>query len=40
MGVSLLEHRRNEEIWEEERGEPIVMVMTRRTLKWECEKKK
>ena len=34
MGVSLLEHRRNDEILEEARVEPIAMVMTRRRLEW------
>ena len=34
MGVSLLEHRRNEEILEEARVEPIAMVMRRRRLEW------
>ena len=32
MGVSLLEHRRNEEILEEAKVELIVMVMRRRRL--------
>ena len=32
MGVSLLEHRRNEEILEEAKVEPIGMVMRRRGL--------
>ena len=30
MGVSLLEHKRNEEIWEEAKVEPIATVMRRR----------
>ena len=34
MGVSLLEHRRNEEILEETRVEIIAMVMRRRRLEW------
>ena len=34
MGASLLEHRRNEEILEEARVEPIAMVMRRRRLEW------
>ena len=34
MGVSLLEHRRNEEILEEAKVEPIVTVMRRRRLEW------
>ena len=34
MGVSMLEHRRNEEILEEAKVEPIVMVMRRRRLEW------
>ena len=34
MGVSLLEHRRNEEILEEARVEPIATVMRRRRLEW------
>ena len=34
IGVSLLEHRRNEEIFEETRAEPIAMVMRRRKLDW------
>ena len=34
MGVSLLEHRRNEEVLEEARVEPIVIVMRRRKLEW------
>ena len=34
MGVSLLEHRRNEEIVEEANVEPIAMVMIRRRLEW------
>ena len=34
MGVSLLEHLRNEEILEEARVEPIAMVMRRRRLEW------
>ena len=34
MGVSLLEHRRNEDILEEARVEPIAMVMRRRRLEW------
>ena len=34
MGVSLLEHRRNEEILEEAKMEPIAMVMRRRRLEW------
>ena len=33
-GVSLLEHRRNEEILEEAKVEPIAMVMRRRRLEW------
>ena len=32
MGVNLLEHRRNEEILEEEKVEPIAMAMRRRRL--------
>ena len=32
MGVSLLEHRRNEEILEEAKVEPIAMVLRRRRL--------
>ena len=34
MGVSLLENRRNEEILEEAKLEPISMVMRRRRLEW------
>ena len=34
MGVRLLEHRRNEEILEEAKVEPIAMVMRRRRLEW------
>ena len=34
MGVSLLEHRRNEEILDVARVAPIVMVMRRRWLQW------
>ena len=34
MGVSLLEHRRNEEILEEARVVPIAMAMRRRRLEW------
>ena len=34
MVVSLLEHRRNEEILEEAKVEPISMVMRRRRLEW------
>ena len=34
MVVSLLEQRRNEEILEEARVEPIAMVMRRRKLEW------
>ena len=34
MGVSLLEHWRNEEILEEARVEPIAMTMIRRRLEW------
>ena len=34
MGASLLEHRRNEEILEEAKVEPIAMVMRRRRLEW------
>ena len=34
MGLSLSEHRRNEEILEEARVEPIAMVMRRRRLEW------
>ena len=34
MGVSLLEHRRNEEILEEVKVEAIATVMRRRRLKW------
>ena len=34
MGVSLLEHRRNEEILEETNVEPIATVMRRRRLEW------
>ena len=34
MGVSLLEHRRNEEILEEAKVEPIATVMRRRRLEW------
>ena len=34
MGVSLLEHRKNEEILEEAKVEPIAMVMRRRRLEW------
>ena len=34
MGVSLLEHRTNEEILEEARVELIPMVMRRRRLEW------
>ena len=34
--VRLLEHRRNEEIWEEAKVEAIAMVMRRRRLKWFC----
>ena len=34
MGVSLLEHRRNEEILEEARVVLTVMVMRRRRLEW------
>ena len=34
MVVSLLEHRRNEEILGEAKVEPIAMVMRRRRLEW------
>ena len=34
MGVSLLEHRRNEEILEEANVEAIATVMRRRRLEW------
>ena len=34
MGVSLLEHRRNEEILEEAKVEAIATVMRRRRLEW------
>ena len=34
MGLSLLEHRRNDDILEEARMEPIAMVMRRRRLEW------
>ena len=34
MGVSLLEHWRNEEILKEAKVEPIATVMRRRRLKW------
>ena len=34
MVVSLLEHRRNEEILEEAKVEPIATVMKRRRLEW------
>ena len=34
MGVSLLEHRRNEEILEEAKVEAIATVMSRRRLEW------
>ena len=34
MGVSLLEHRRNERILEVAKEEPIAMVMRRRRLEW------
>ena len=34
MVVSLLEQRRNEEILEEAREDPIAMVMRRRKLEW------
>ena len=34
MGVSLLEHRRNEEILEEAKVEHIATVMRRRRLEW------
>ena len=34
MGVSLLEHRRNEEILEEAKVEPIATAMRRRRLEW------
>ena len=34
MAVNLLEHRRNEEILEEARVEPIVMGVRRRRLEW------
>ena len=34
MGVSLSEHRRNEEILEEAKVEPMAMVMRRRRLEW------
>ena len=34
MGVSLLEHMRNEEILEEAKVEPIATVMRRRRLEW------
>ena len=34
MVVSLLEHRRNEEILEEAKVEPIAMVIRRRRLEW------
>ena len=34
MGVSLLEHRRNEEILEEAKVEQIATVMRRRRLEW------
>ena len=34
MGVSMLEHQRNEEILEEAKVEPIAMVMRRRRLEW------
>ena len=34
MGVSLLEHRRNEDILEEAKVEPIATVMRRRRLEW------
>ena len=34
MGVSLLEHRRNEDILEEAKVEPIAMVMIWRRLEW------
>ena len=34
MGVSLLEHRKNEEILEEAKVEPIATVMRRRRLEW------
>ena len=34
MGMSLLEHGRNEEILEEAKVEPIAMVMRRRRLEW------
>ena len=34
IGVSLVKHRRNEEILEEANVEPIAMVMRRRRLEW------
>ena len=34
MGVSLLGHRRKEEILEEAEVEPIAMIMRRRRLEW------
>ena len=34
MGVSMLEHRRNEEILEEAKVESITMVMRRRRREW------
>ena len=34
LGVSQLEHRRNEEILEEARVKPIAMVMRRRRVEW------
>ena len=34
MGVSLLEHRRNEEILKEAKVEPITTVMRRKRLEW------
>ena len=34
MGVSLLQHQRNEEILEEANGVPIAMVVRRRRLEW------
>ena len=34
MGVSLLEHRRNDQLLEEVKVEQIVMVMRKRGLEW------
>ena len=39
LGVSLLEHRTNEEILAEARVVPIAMVMRRRRLEWHMKKR-